>query len=39
MIEARLESRRPIVVTEHAANLDQAFNGALDKLSGMVESI
>ena len=39
MIEARLEGRRPIVVTEHAANLNQALDGALDKLLGMVESI
>ena len=39
MIEARLEGRRPIVVTEHAANLNRALDGALDKLLGMVESI
>ncbi len=39
LIEARLEGRRPIVVTEHAANLNQALDGAIDKLLGMVESI
>jgi len=38
MIEARLEGRHPIAVTHNAANLDQAVEGALDKLAGMIES-
>jgi ribosome-associated translation inhibitor RaiA len=39
MIEARLEGRQPIVVTDHAANLNQALDGATDKLISMIESI
>jgi len=39
MIEARLEGRQPIVVTDSAATLNQALDGALDKLLNMVESI
>ena len=29
----------PIVVTDHADNLNQALNGAIDKLISMIESI
>jgi ribosome-associated translation inhibitor RaiA len=39
MIEARLEGRQPIVVTDHAATLNQALDGATDKLISMIESI
>jgi ribosome-associated translation inhibitor RaiA len=39
MIEAHLEGRQPIVVTEHANNLNQALDGAIDKLISMIESI
>ncbi len=39
MIEARLEGRQPIVVTDSAATLNQALDGAIDKLLSMVESI
>lgn len=39
MIEARLEGRQPIVVTDHADTLNQALDGAIDKLISMVESI
>ncbi len=39
MIEAHLEGRQPIVVTEHADNLNQALDGAIDKLVSMIESI
>ena len=39
MIEARMEGRQPIVVIENAATLNQALDGALDKLLSMVESI
>jgi ribosome-associated translation inhibitor RaiA len=38
MMEARLEGRRPIAVTEHAATLDQAVHGAAGKLARMIES-
>ena len=39
MIEARLEGRQPIVVTDHAATLNQALDGAIDKLINMIETI
>ncbi len=39
MIEVRLEGRQPIVVTDHADNLNQALDGALDKLINMIKSI
>ncbi len=39
MIEAHLEGRQPIVVTEHANNLNQALDGAIDKLINMIETI
>jgi len=39
MIEAHLEGRQPIVVTEHADNLNQALDGAIEKLISMIESI
>ena len=39
MVEARLEGRQPIVVTDSAATLNQALDGAIDKLLSMVESI
>ncbi len=39
MIEAHLEGRQPIVVTEHAGTLNQALDGAIDKLISMIESI
>ncbi len=38
MIEARLEGRHPIAVTHQAATLDQAGDGAADKLTRMIES-
>jgi hypothetical protein len=38
MLEARLEGRHPIAVTEHAATLDQAVQGAAGKLARMIES-
>jgi len=38
VMEARLEGRRPIAVTREAATLDQAVDGAADKLSRMIES-
>jgi ribosome-associated translation inhibitor RaiA len=39
MIEAHIEGRQPIVVTDHADNLNQALDGAIDKLLNMMESI
>ena len=39
MIEARLEGRQPIVVTDNAATLNQALDGAIDKLLNMIETI
>lgn len=38
MMEARLEGRQPIAVTHQAATLDQAVDGAADKLARLVES-
>jgi len=38
MMEARLENRQPIAVTHQAATLDQAVDGAADKLTKMIES-
>ena len=39
MMEARLEGRHPIAVTEHAASIDLAVNGAAGKLARMIESV
>jgi len=39
MMEARLEGRQPIAVTHQAATMDQAVNGAAEKLTGAIESI
>jgi ribosome-associated translation inhibitor RaiA len=39
MIEARLEGRQPIVVTDHSDTLNQALDNAIDKLINMIESI
>ena len=38
MMEARLERRQAIAVTHQAATLDQAVNGAADKLTRLIES-
>ncbi len=39
MMEARLEGRQPIVVTDQAATLDQAVDGAAHKLTRLIETI
>ena len=39
MMEARLEGREPIAVTYHAATIDQAVDGATNKLINMIDSI
>ena len=38
MLEARLEGRQPIAVTNHASTLDEAIDGATDKLIRLIES-
>jgi len=38
MLEARLEGRKPIAVTHQAATLEQAVDGAADKLVRLIES-
>jgi ribosome-associated translation inhibitor RaiA len=38
MMEARLEGHQPIAVTHHAGTLDQAVDGAADKLNRLIES-
>jgi hypothetical protein len=38
MMEARLERRQPIAVTHHADTLDQAVDGATEKLAHLIES-
>lgn len=38
MMEARIEGRQPIAVTHQAASLDQAVDGAADKLNRLIGS-
>jgi len=38
MMEARVEGRRPTAVTHQAATVDQAVEGAADKLARVIES-
>ena len=38
MIEARLEGHQPIAVTHQATTLDEAVDGAADKLANLIES-
>jgi ribosome-associated translation inhibitor RaiA len=38
MLEARLEGRPPVAVTDHAATLDQAVKGAAQKLAHLLDS-
>lgn len=37
MMEARIEGRQPIAVTHHASTLDEAIEGAADKLTRLIE--
>jgi ribosome-associated translation inhibitor RaiA len=37
LIEARLEGRQPIAVSDHSETLEQAVNGAAEKLARMIE--
>ncbi len=39
MIEAHMEGRKPIAVSDNADTLNQALDGAIDKLIGMIDSI
>ena len=38
MLEARLEGRQPVAVTEHGATQEQAVNGATQKLLRLLDS-
>ncbi len=38
VMEARIEGRQPVAVTHQATTLDQAVNGAVSKLSRLIES-
>lgn len=38
MLEARLEGRQPVAVTEHAATQEQAVNGATQKMVRLLDS-
>lgn len=38
MLEARLQGRQPVAVTEHAATLEQAVHGAALKLAHLLDS-
>ncbi len=38
VMEARLEGRQPIAVTNQSATLEKAFNGAINKISRLIES-
>jgi ribosome-associated translation inhibitor RaiA len=39
VMEARLEGRQPIAVTEHASTLHQAVSGAAEKLKHLIEHV
>ena len=38
LLEARLEGRQPVAVTEHAATMHQALQGAAQKLARLLDS-
>ncbi|MGK2897465.1 MAG: HPF/RaiA family ribosome-associated protein [Burkholderiaceae bacterium] len=38
MLEARLEGRQPVAVTDHAATLEQAVQGAAQKLARLLDT-
>jgi ribosomal subunit interface protein len=38
MLEARIQGRQPVAVTEHAATQDQAVRGAAQKLARLLDS-
>ena len=39
MLEARLQGRQPVAVTEHAPTLEQAVQGAAQKLAHLLDSM
>jgi ribosome-associated translation inhibitor RaiA len=39
VMEARLEGRQPIAVTEHASTVHQAVNGAAEKLTHLIDHL
>ena len=39
MIEARLEGRQPLAVTDNADTVEQALKGALDKLKASLDTV
>lgn len=39
VLEARLAGRSPIAVTDHGDSMDQAVNGAIDKLKTSLDTI
>jgi ribosome-associated translation inhibitor RaiA len=39
MLEARIEGRQPIAVTDHAGTHEEAVNGAVDKLQTSLKTI
>lgn len=39
VIEARLEGRQPIAVSDNADTVEQALNGALDKLKASLDTV
>jgi ribosomal subunit interface protein len=39
MLEARIEGRQPIAVTDHAGTHEEAVNGAIDKLQTSLKTI
>ncbi|MBX2913930.1 MAG: HPF/RaiA family ribosome-associated protein [Cyclobacteriaceae bacterium] len=38
LIEAKLKGLSPVTTTNHASNLDDAFSGAIDKMSSVLDS-
>ena len=38
MVEARIEAHQPVAVTHQAATVDEAVDGAADKLARLIES-
>jgi ribosome-associated translation inhibitor RaiA len=38
VMEARLESRQPVTISHQADTIDQAVDGAVEKLAGLIES-
>ncbi len=38
LIEAKLKGLNPVTTTNHAANLDDALSGAIDKMSSVLDS-